>query len=97
LPDVVYVDKMTRYVQWYTRAYMLLPQELRAGLAAPESLDTSFSAVVSDTIARVIDANEATGAAAADLAKDVTQSASSVALWVAAGALAALYFMGLRK
>jgi hypothetical protein len=31
------------------------------------------------------------------LAKDVTQSASSVALWVAAGALAALYFMGLRK
>lgn len=91
LPDVAWQQKITRYVEWYTRAYALLPSELRAKCRDPRTIDPSFAAVAVDTMARMVEANVTVAQGAAELAREVAFSGVTWVLLLAAGVGLTLY------
>lgn len=49
-PTVELGPKLKRYVQWYTRAWALLPSDARARVTQPDAIDVRFADAARDTL-----------------------------------------------
>ncbi len=98
LPDPVWLPKLGRYVEWYTRAYCLVPVAVRAQAPRPQDIDPQFLELVNSTLARVVDANVETATAAAELVKETAQGAMKLGLlWFAISAVALLKLVSINS
>jgi hypothetical protein len=98
LPDPVWLPKLGRYVEWYTRAYCLVPVAVRAQAPRPQDIDPQFLELVDGTLARVVAANVDTATAAAALVKETAEGAMKLGLlWVAISALALLKLVSINS
>jgi len=51
LPSAVLAPRLSRYVAWYTRAWALLPEDVRRGCPQPDAIDPTFAGIARDTLA----------------------------------------------
>ncbi len=67
--------KLRNYADWYTRAYYLLPVQIRTKAFAPTDLDTGFSSVVMDRINQIREGAQASAMAGESLADVIEKNA----------------------
>jgi len=71
LPDPALAPRYQRYVEWYTRAWMLLPEGERKLATSPADLDASWTALATDTLKQHADSIVQVNESAANLARDI--------------------------
>lgn len=111
LPPVAVGAKLERYAEWYTRAWFLVPPEVRARATDPRTLDVSLYHTLDDQIRYMTEGAQATVNAGAELgsyiktqAKDLraelekaAESALSSFVVIALVAAVALFAFGYQK
>lgn len=92
-PTSVLTPTLSRYVEWYTRAWAMLPPDARAECPRPDQIDPTLAKVARDTIASYM-----TGLASApDAARWVASQSSELATAIKSsvvGGLETLAFAG---
>lgn len=92
LPDPVLAPKYQRYVEWYTRAWLLLPEDERKRAVSPGELDASWEALATDTLKQHADSIVHVNQAAVKLAKEIgvgVRKTVDSTKWIVLGGLAA--------
>lgn len=51
LPNIALQGKLERYVKWYTRAWVLVPQSVQAQVVRPDQIDVQWSKLALDSVA----------------------------------------------
>jgi hypothetical protein len=100
-PDVLLSPKLTRFVEWYTRAWMLLPPEERAKATSPNDLDTSWQPLAVDTLKQhadsMVQVNKSAGILARDISTGVQAAAKTTGKYLLWGLGGVVAIMLLRK
>lgn len=65
-PTLELAPKLKRYVQWYTRAWALLPSSSRAQVTQPDAIDIRFADSARDTLKAYLLGMESSAQAAKD-------------------------------
>lgn len=79
LPDPALAPRYQRYVEWYTRAWLLLPEDERKLATSPADLDVSWTALATDTLKQHADSIVHVQESAIDLTRDMARTAGKVA------------------
>lgn len=87
VPAVAMRAKLGRYVEWYTRAWALLPADARAMAPRPDEIDPTYAGLARDTLAAYMTGVETTGRAADRAASDLTSAIKGSALTGMLGAV----------
>lgn len=91
-PSPMLARKLGRYVQWYARAWSLLPKSAQSLAPRPESIDPSFSQLALDSLSEVRARARATGTSIETSAKRLIQGSASV-VFAALGAIAVWWYL----
>lgn len=65
MPPIATHAKVTRFAEWYTRAFVLMPPATQAKLVHPSTLDATVWAAIDDQLQQTGDGAQAQGAFAA--------------------------------
>lgn len=78
-------EKLARYVEWYTRAWALLPPSARAQCPRPDALDPSLADIAREALREYMTGLESTGQAGRYVADKAAQLAGEIKASVATG------------
>lgn len=82
LPDALLSAKAQRFLQWYARAYVLVPQAVRNRCPDPRSVNVDWSSMAADTMRRTMEeykrAADATASSASSVTKGVLAASKSL-------------------
>lgn len=81
LPDPALAPRYQRYVEWYTRAWLLLPEDERKLATSPADLDVSWTALATDTLKQHADSIVHVQQSAVELTRDIGKAAGKVAVY----------------
>lgn len=90
LPDLALHGTLERYVQWYTRAWCIVPKSVRARVPSPQSLDPTFAKLATDTISQYTESASDVVTAAEDKARAMAQHVADEARALASDATMAI-------
>lgn len=85
LPPLLLRGRLERYAEWYARAYVLVPADVRTKVLNPALLDPSTSALVEESVRQAIDVYGSAAEAAKQLASDIAMAPAKMAEDVARG------------
>ena len=70
-PPITQGAKLSRYAEWYTRGWALMPAEVRDALTHPRDIDATVWSALEDQLAYTVEGNQAAAKAAGELAKEI--------------------------
>ena len=78
-PDAILSGKYRRFLEWYARAFVLSPKDVRTSIPDPRSINVEWSELAADTMRTTLESYQDAGKAAVAAGKTTAHGALKVA------------------